>query len=119
MGQSLPLPERIPKPDEKTFAKMKDKNITVDMESNDLYVSYTLPLGWKMVDNSWRQDLPEYHIVDDNNLVHFSIFGAWKETYDNKLSIRAVENPHKLVPQEEKVIPGETNDVAIISKILH
>jgi len=61
MGQPLPLPERIPLPKDSVSQSMIEKGFTfgdkVDIEGKT-FVNYTLPEGWRFVNNSWRQDLP-------------------------------------------------------------
>lgn len=96
MGQPLPLPERIPRPDDETSIILQKHGIQVHEELNEKYLLYTLPEGWKIVDRSHRHDLPCFYFVDANNNVHFAIQGAWKGTYDNQLEIYAIKSPYKL-----------------------
>ena len=70
----------------------------------------------KTVDNSYRQDLPEFHIIDNTNMVRFTITGSWKGSYDNKLTIHKVSNSYEFKPHESELIPSETNDFAIAGK---
>ena len=116
MGQPLPLPERIPVPSQKTLTAMTACGIQLDQESQSVYREYTLPTGWKMVDNSWRQDLPEYYIVDELGLTRFCISGSWKGSYDNELRISTVHEPKLLKRREEELIPSETSNAAMIGK---
>lgn len=81
------------------------------------YLTYTLPTGWKMVDDSQRRDLPNFHIVDNEEMVRFSIHGGWKGTYDNELHLICVAEPYKFEQRHEEVIPSETNTVDVVGKL--
>ena len=92
MGQPLPLPEKIPRPTDAQNESLKQMGIIVDLDGQDPdvtppYVTYKLPNEWKIVNRSWRNDLPIYYIVDDQNKRRVSICGAWKGTYDNELNM--------------------------------
>lgn len=124
MGQTLftplPLPNEIPRPDEKMAAIMKESGIVIngiDNEESGDYLTYDLPCGWKMVDASYRQDIPIFHIVDANDMIKFTVSGQWKGTYDNRLRIRQEKEPTKYVPREEDIIPSKTSGIATIVKI--
>lgn len=110
MGQALPLPERIPLPKGEVRTALTDAGIVLlDAKENMLFVSYTLPAGWKMVDNSTRQDLPLWYMIDDAKRIRFVIQGVWKETYDNKLSIY-IGSSEPFVPRvADLIIPSETS----------
>lgn len=100
---------------------MIDLGITVDLEvktsgNPPKYVEYTLPPGWKMVDDSWRADLPDYFIVDENDMKRVSVRGSWKEMYDNHLTISIVQKPEKLVRKNTPLIPSETDTTAVVCK---
>lgn len=119
MGQPLPLPERIPKPNPDTIrgrellGALKQAGITIDASPGE-YVRYTLPHGWRMVDDSWRQDLPNFYIVDNTNMLRFSVTGAWKGSYDNELNLKEVNPPRQFEPQNNKtMIPSETGSNAM------
>lgn len=116
MGQPLPLPKRIPRPTGKVLTAMNECGITIDIQSEDEYVTYSLPSGWRMVNDSHREDLPEYHIVDDKNMVRCSITGAWKGTYDNKLHLSWTKEPYEFEARHGKMIPSETNGAALVGK---
>lgn len=90
MGQPLPLPERIPVPIGKTRQKMLDAGIILnDDDKVDGYITYELPEGWKLVNDSHRSDLPNFNMVDPQGQTRFTVAGAWKGTYDNELNIYA------------------------------
>ena len=76
MGQSLPLPDRIPVPYPRTKEKMEKDGITIISEDGERYVKYTLPDGWKMVNDSVREDLPSFYIADDKDMTRYCIDGA-------------------------------------------
>lgn len=104
MGQILPLPERIPKPRGETEESMKACGIRVNNEPDESYhtdqqyVTYSLPIGWRTVDNSQCAELPIFYIVDNNNMVRFSITGTWRETYDNDLHLNTIKEPYEFKP---------------------
>jgi len=114
MGQVLPLPEKIPNPKGKTREAMENCGIAIN--TGDDYVGYTLPAGWEMVDVSWRMDLPNYYMVDDQGMARFSISGSWKGTYDNYLEIKTVQEPHKLERREKEPEPSQTSETAMREK---
>jgi hypothetical protein len=77
------------------------------------YVRYTLPQGWRMVDNSFRQDLPEFYIIDADNMKRVSISGAWKGAYDNDLSLHVLKGDSikaYKAPAEEMIEASETSN---------
>lgn len=130
MGQSMPLPKRIPRPDIKTesgrevAAALEKAGIHLeeehtDTKSNDKYALYTMPVGWKMVDDSLRQDLPNFYIVDDKNMQRFNVAGVWKETYDNDLWIEVTEPPipFKAQNKKEPLVPNQTSKVVLRAKL--
>lgn len=106
----MPLPERIPKPNGVIAEQMEKCGIKFDKDDKSLYVTYILPQGWRTVDDSWREDLPNFFIVDDQGMVRFGVTGAWKGTYDNELHLTYVKNPYKFeAKNKQKLIPSETN----------
>jgi hypothetical protein len=123
MGQPLPLPQRIPRlnleSDEgkKLLQALSNVGITLE-ESTECYVRYTMPSSWKMVDDSLRQDLPRFHMVDEKNLIHFTVSGSWKGSYDNKLQLIQVEPPRLFESknQNEPLIPSETSDEELLGR---
>lgn len=125
MGQVLPLPSRIPRPNAKQLEKLHALGIKPDLEETEenkketrlcKYVRYTLPEGWKMVDNSWREDLPDFYIVDSTLKGRVHISGAWKGSYDNELRLYVLDEPKILELRNEPLIPSETSDSALVVK---
>lgn len=103
MGQPLPLPKRIPFPDNETRELMKDAGINFS-ETDSSYVSYTLLIGWRLVDHNHRSDLPSWKCVDNNDMVRFTVTGSWKETYDNELYLNWYTNPIKHDPPKNNLV---------------
>jgi hypothetical protein len=120
MGQPCPLPQRIPRVNSKEVQQaLKDAGITLDTEEKGNYVKFTMPTGWKMVDDSWREDLPNFYILDDEKKGRFHIHGSWKETYDNSLEMEVCEAPYSVfVPKHKanELIPSETSNIALLMK---
>ena len=115
MGQPMPLPQRIPNP----YGQVKDKMIEYGFELDDDgsdYITYTMPDGWRLVDDSWRADLPCRHFVDAKNIKRITVQGSWKGTYDNELRIYIADNT-LYTPRNEEVIPSETDANAMIKKL--
>src|SRR5947207_1455911 len=113
MGQPLPLPERIPNVHGEQRYKLSAMGIEI-VDTDNQYVHYKLPVGWKMVDSSWRQDLPDFFIIDDKNMTRVSIHGAWKGTYDNRLELTILEGKHiKLYesPKDTTVEASQTGNI--------
>jgi hypothetical protein len=117
MGQMMPLPSRIPEPTTKQLAKLTEMGVTIG-EKNEGYVRYTMPSGWKMVDQSWREDLPNFAMVDTDGNIRVTINGSWKGTYDNELHMRIASAPFdKYEPKdEEPIMASETSESVMIAK---
>lgn len=123
MGQSLgipglPLPQRIPKPTNETKEALNSCGIQVNDESDQEYVTYSLPGGWRTVDNSFMAEYPEFYIVDNNNMVKFKIYGSWKGNYENYLRILTIDKPYEFKPRQEKIIPSRTDTAAVMGTFL-
>lgn len=123
MGQICPLPERIPLPDNKTLEDMKKHGIIIDSKYEKIidgqsYVNYTLPKGWKLVNDSDRECVINQYIVDSENMIQYTIYGTWKGTYDNSLEIEKIHQPRKFVKQNYQVRPSETSGTALLAKAL-
>lgn len=81
----LPLPGRVPAPRKCVRRALADSGITVEKlkekkknVDEKLYVTYTLPEGWKMVDVSIEKSgLVEWVIVDNEDNIRFGIWGPW------------------------------------------
>lgn len=124
MGQLLPLPERIPAPTGSQKFQLSEMGILILDDQNPStnpppeYVRYSLPTGWKMVDKSWRQDLPNFVIVDTDDMIRVTIQGSWKGSYDNTLDMCVNNTPYeKLVRPTEEVIPSETDLAAFTERV--
>jgi hypothetical protein len=117
MGQPLPLPTKIPVPSSNVISELGDMGITIE-DSQQTYSAYRMPDGWKMVDRSWRQDLPKFSMVDTDNNIRVTISGAWKETYDNDITLRVQHAPFEKFVHDPsaKIIPSETSVGAIITR---
>ncbi len=135
MGQQLPLPERIPMPNDEQLQQLNEIGCTIildavitDNTNNTTntkpsrpseYVKYNLPSGWKMVDSSWRRDLPDFYIIDDKQMKRVSISGSWKGAYDNKLRLRVYSGEEIKFyepPIDNTVECSETSNANIIGK---
>ena len=117
MGAACPLPERIPIPSDKCAQKMKSDGIVLNNAKNsERYITYVLPTGWDMVDCSWREDLPIWHIVDQNDMKRYSITGAWKGAYDNALEIHDCPGDEKIERTIEPAEPSETSPAARVAE---
>lgn len=109
MGQPMPLPERIPRPrTDKQAEQLAAMGLTWCAEECDAktgrpvsYVQYTLPDGWRMVDRSRRSDLPDFAIVDSDEMIRITIAGSWKGTYDNELRLRVEDGTARFMPETE------------------
>lgn len=91
MGQAMPLPERIPRPCEKELEILKALGFNIG-EGED-YVPLVLPQGYRWVDNSPREDLPDWYIVNDENLAVVEVYGNWKGTFWDRLQLHVHEEP--------------------------
>jgi hypothetical protein len=75
MGQALPLPERIPRPNEEQSIQLRKKGIVCLLADPCQYVTYTLPQGWQMLDRGQSVEKPHFVVVDTNYAIHLSIWG--------------------------------------------
>ena len=115
MGQPLPLPERIPKPSPKDETELNQMGITIG-ESETKYVTYTMPEGWRMVDDSWREDLPEFYILDTEDMKRVSIYGQWKGYGSDRLRLSIIDEPDKYVKPDTDVIEeSETSNANLVA----
>ncbi len=90
MGQieAMPLPARIPVPTSQQKLRLEEMGIEiVDSVENNRYVSYLMPKGWRMIDNSEREDTPLFFMVDNENMIRVTVWGNWKGDYNSKLWI--------------------------------
>ena len=122
MGQQLPLPYKIPKPVGDQCELFQEMGIIVcnnNDNENAMYVSYTLPNGWRMVDNSFREDIPIFIIIDNKDMIRVRISGSWKGSYDNKLRMRVcdkLELEKYTKPESELINASETSGPNLIGQ---
>lgn len=118
MGAACPLPERIPIPSNECAQKMTSDGIVLNnAENSERYITYVLPTGWDIVDCSWREDLPIWHIVDQNDMKRYSVTGSWKGTHDNVLKIRICPGDEKIKRTTEPAEPSETSPAALAARV--
>jgi hypothetical protein len=106
MGQSLPLPERIPAPEKRSpleNAMLKD-GFKLNYEdpikiAGIEYIRYEMPSEWQLVNESARSDLPRYYFAFEGQN-RYVISGAWKGSYDCELSLEKLEK--SFIEHEEK-----------------
>ena len=112
MGQPLPLPKRVPKPLTEFMAQaLLSAGIILNCnEDTEKYVEYTLPKGWCMVDNSWREDLPCFHILDEKGLIRFNVSGSWKGSCEDEIKFSINDTPKKILFQKLKVLFHQNNN---------
>ena len=117
MGPPLPLPIRIPLPDQSVLDQMTADGIKVHVQPDKAYASYELPEGWKMVNSSSQADLPVFFIIDEKQLQHYLISGVWKVDTELKiaLSICAVD-PEPWQPPEKPALPPVQPDAPSTSE---
>jgi len=118
MGQPLPLPEKIPYPSEEIKNSLKNDGIVLLDEKSKKYVHYSLPNGWKMVDDSSKQQFPRFYFIDENEMTQYKIFGTWKGYETDYLEISKVESPLKYVRKTEKVIRSETDNLTMMGTFM-
>jgi hypothetical protein len=118
MGQPLPLPERIPRPDANVAEALKQDSIIVNDEIDQEYLTYKLPAGYSMVDDSCREDLPCFHIINQSSEILFTVHGTWKGSYDNHLSIKIPESVEKFVPPTSRLQKSETSGTAMMGQFM-
>jgi hypothetical protein len=93
MGQPLPLPERIPKPNDIQILSLLHMGLELDLENDsEQFIKYELPIGWRMVDCSEKQDMPDFYIIDHKKMKRISISGSWKGLHDNELILRILKD---------------------------
>ena len=106
MGQTIPLPQRIPKPAHDVLEKMNDFGFTINNDGQ-LFVTYTMPNGWSIKDHTSKSNLPEYYFIDKNNMARILIDGKCDIYYDllirnyrYELSIHIIMEPFLYKPIE-------------------
>lgn len=106
MDLPLPLPERIPKPTGETLVDMNHCSITMNNNSDQEYVTYTLPSDWKAVDNSWRTDLPEFKPRNDEAAIITEESCEFKSQKDEVIPSETaviIEEPYEFKPRNDEV----------------
>lgn len=122
MGQTLPLPQRIPVPTEEQQKQLQEHGIKVNLEgleADQKFVAYELPSTHYMHDDSWREDLPEFYIVRKNTkFACAKIHGSWKVSYDNRLRLEVFDEERevKLRANDVPVIPSDSSAAALFEK---
>lgn len=106
MGQNYSEPiDRIPLPTSSTILDaMNHYGIIIHEEPGVRYFKYTLPPGWRAVDESSYPEFIRFHLVDDKNMVHFTISNVMKGVNYNGLELFMLINPYQLKIPEYKVI---------------
>jgi hypothetical protein len=123
MGQALPLPKRIPRPTRQQERALGAMGIQCDMEEKNedgqhqLYVRYTLPTGWRMVDQSHRSDLPNFVIIDAGDMIRCRVRGSWKGGYDNELYLKVEDGTDKFIPPQEAIEYSEPSQVTVLASL--
>lgn len=120
MGNSLPLPAKVPVPTPQQATQLLKYNITVDAPvAEQKYGKINLPPQFKMHDNSYRADIPIWYIIQtDTRAAVASIRGTWKETYDNKLKLEVYDVPTLVTLRDETPEPCETSPQALASAVI-
>jgi len=91
---SLPLPYRIPNPDNRQRHLLNNLGIRIiDEVPGESYVRYGLPSGWKMINDSVEYCQPSFFIIDDKTMTRVIIYGTWDEIRDNNLVLRILKPP--------------------------
>lgn len=106
MGQPMPLPERVPVPLPSQVETLTSMGIQFG-DLNDEFTSMKLPDNWSFINDSHREDLPRWSIVDAAGMIRARVSGAWKGMYDNKLHFVLCEGNEKHVPRAEPTEPSE------------
>lgn len=115
----MPLPERVPLPSNSNMTEKVTGWGIKFSDEKDGYATMTLPEGWTFNDISWREDLPEWVIVDTNNMMRASVRGAWKGAYDNQLDFYVLDGTKPYVPRQEPAEPSETQDMMLKTAVAY
>ncbi len=105
MGQQCPVPQQIPFPPNEIQKMMREKGFVIEDTEYDQYVYYTLPQGWRLVNNvTFAEDI-KWEFVDPNNFVQFIILGYWRSPEDswlrNRLRIVGYQEPKQFTPVKQ------------------
>ncbi len=107
MGQTYPLPGKIPLPENDVAEAMIKCGIR--FETNAPFVEYTLPFNWKIKDQSEYQHLPDWIICDDQGKHRFRITNEWNgHEKDQLYQVEAdLQIPRsKMVYQDVAILPN-------------
>lgn len=118
MGQALPLPERIPIPDQTQRVSLEAMGFTFGNTPIEGYLPIAFPSGYHWHNNSWREDLPEWYILNSENLAVVCVEGSWKGSYDNKLELYVYDTPTVVKFNRTPPIPSQTSKEALIEKAI-
>jgi hypothetical protein len=97
MGQQLPLPERIPRPNTLQSQQLLEMGIQCanDVDTKDQtdkkdakYVDCVLPEGWRWEDDTQYEHSQLWRIVDNDGFIRATVNGCWKGAYDNELFLK-------------------------------
>lgn len=120
----MPLPKLVPVPETDMLTALLGMDIIVNVwecgealtVNGTSYVKYSLPSGWRMMDNSQRADLPLFHVVDEKGMTRATVHGSWKVAYDNDLSWSIAEQPAPFKPRDTP--KEESEPLKLIEKLL-
>ena len=104
MGQASPFPKHIPVPNDDIRELMIAKGFTIG-DTIDFqgipFVTYTMPEGWKFIDNSEYPIPCRWEFVCPDGLVHFLVEGTWSGICGKELALSALMNPTEFKPVEK------------------
>ena len=92
MNEPCPLPNRIPMPNT-DLLKIMNKFGFVINNDHEPYVTYSMPQGWSLRNDSVRNNL-RYNFVDENYMVRIRIIGKWNFFHNNYLIIYLLPYPY-------------------------
>lgn len=106
-ASSLPLPERIPRPNSKVQDRLAALGLKVGACGEDTpYVPIDLGDDFEWVDKSYREDIPTWYIVNKKTRAAVvRVSGTWKGTHDNKLRGEVCEDGFDVVIDKKSPAP--------------
>ncbi len=119
MGAMMPLPERVPCPDEQQRDDLESMGFIVGNEDNT-YVTLTLPEGMEWRSIGHREDFPDWHVVSKEEKAFVHVSGSWKGTYDNHLNLRVTPEgvKGKFASTRETEEFSETSGPMVLAKLV-
>lgn len=128
-SQPLPLPLRVPIPTSQILNELKQVGVILNNDaisvssrstykSNGQYVTYSLPTGWQMVNDSEREDIPWYYLLDQEKKKRFRIQGQWKGYDSDYLMWFIEENPKVYTRTSNTMEQSQTSDHALTLKLM-